>query len=83
LNAGFEHLYSGDPRAVMMTINEMEDLLKDAIDHGPILGPDTKLYEKQGKFYRVTMPCLACLGLKEYDKTIPFVEVLIVDAYDL
>lgn len=83
MNDNFAHLYSNDPGAQMMNILEMEALIEGAVDHGPILGADTKLYEKGGKFYRVTMPCLSCLGVTEYDKTVPFVEVLIIDSYEL
>ncbi len=78
-----DHLYSHDPKARRITIAALEELLKGAIDHGPVLTPDTKLYEKEGKFYRVIMPCLACLGKMQYDSSSPIVEVLEIDADSL
>lgn len=83
MNAAEDHLYSHDPRARMITIPEMEALIKDAEDCGPIMGPDTKLYQKDGRYYRVIMPCLGCLGKMEYDNDSPIVEVLEMDIDEL
>ena len=82
MNSEFVNLYSKDPRAVMMTIPEAESFLQGAIYYGPVTGADSRLYEKQGKFFRVTLPCLACLGLTQYDRTSPVVEVLEMELSD-
>lgn len=83
MNQGFSNLYSNDPKAVMMTIPEVKSLLKDAVYYGPIEGTDTKLYGKGDKWYRVILPCLACLGLTRYDNESPIVEVLEMSSDDL
>lgn len=83
MNPDVSHLYSNDPRARMMTILELESFLQNAVYCGPILGPDTKLFEKEGRFYRVIIPCLACLGLTQYDKNSPIAEIVELDIYDM
>lgn len=70
------NLYSNNPNAIMMTLPEVKRLLEGAVYYGPVEGADTKLYEKQDKWYRITIPCLSCLGLTEYDNESPIVEVL-------
>ncbi|MEA1961177.1 MAG: hypothetical protein U9N81_07890 [Bacillota bacterium] len=76
-------LYTNDPDAFMMTIPEAKKLLDGAMYYGPLEGPDTTLYEKQDKWYRVTLPCLACLGITEYDDITPVVEIMEVKPEDL
>ena len=83
MKTGIINLYSNNPNAVMMTIPEVNCLLKGAVYYGPIDGTDTKLYEKQDKWYRVTIPCLSCLGLTQYDNKSPIVEVLEMSSDDL
>lgn len=77
------NLYSNDPNAMMMTIPEAHRFLDGAVYYGPFEGADTKLYEKQNKWYRVTIPCLSCLGLTEYDDTSPVVEILEINPEEL
>lgn len=76
-------LYSNNDDAIMMTIPEAKRFLQGAMYYGPFEGPDTKLYEKQDKWYRVTVPCLSCLGLTEYDNVSPVVEVFEVNPSEL
>lgn len=64
---------------LLMTIPRAKQFLEDATYYGPFLSRDTSLYEKKDKWYQVTVPCLACLGLKEYDMTSPIVEIIEVD----
>ncbi|HZK42676.1 MAG TPA: hypothetical protein VFC73_00100 [Syntrophomonadaceae bacterium] len=71
-----EDLYSNDENAIMLTIPEAKEFLKGAMYFGPVTGPDTKLYEKKNKWYQVTLPCLACLGLTEYNYETAIVEIL-------
>jgi hypothetical protein len=83
MKTSVNNLYSHDANAVMMTIPEVQCLLKGAVYYGPLEGADTELYEKQDKWYRVTIPCLSCLGLTHYDNKSPIVEVLEMSSADL
>lgn len=83
MKADINNLYSNDPNAVMMTIPQVQALLEGAVYYGPMEGEDTKLYGKQGKWYRITLPCLACMGLTQYDYESPIVEVLEIKSDDL
>lgn len=64
---------------MLMTIPQAKALLEGATYYGPFEEPDTKLYEKDNKWYRVKVPCLACLGIKKYDDTSPIVQVTEVE----
>lgn len=77
------NIYSHDDNAVMMTIPEAQLFLKGAVYYGPLDGADTKLYEKQDKWYRVTIPCLSCLGITQYDNESPIVELLEISSENL
>ncbi len=82
-HSSLEEIYSHRENARMITIPEAREILKGSICYGPINGPDTTLYNKEDRWYQVILPCLACLGIAEYDDSTPVVEIVEIDLEEL
>jgi hypothetical protein len=67
----------------MITIPEARKILEGSICYGPVNGPDAVLYNNGDRWYQVIIPCLACLGIAEYDDITPVVEIAEVDLEEL
>lgn len=78
-----QEIYSRRENARMITIPEAKKILEGSICYGPVTGPDTNLYNKDDRWYQVILPCLACLGITEYDDTTPVVEIAEVDLEEI
>lgn len=75
-NCKWHEIYSKAKNAQMVNILEAQEFLKNATYYGPFRGPDTRLYEKNDRWYQVICPCLACLGKASYDYTEKIVEIV-------
>ncbi len=78
-----QEIYSHKENARMMTIPEARKILEGSICYGSFNGPDTTLYNKGDHWYQVIVPCLACLGVSEYDDITPVVEIVEIDLESL
>jgi hypothetical protein len=82
-NCNHENVDSHRENARRITIPEAREILQGSICYGPINGPDTTLYNKGDKWYQVILPCLSCLGIREYDDTTQVAEIAEISIEEL